>query len=809
MRILALSVSAVAALAIIGLAVAVVATHRYNAGLPRPEALAAYHPPTLTRLHAGDGRLLAELANERRIFVPVDAMPERLVEAFVASEDQRFYEHRGVDPVGIVRAMLQNLENIGSGRRPVGASSITQQVAKNFFLSNDISIERKVREALLALRIERAISKQRIVELYLNQIYLGRRAYGVAAAALNYFDKSLDELTLSETAFLAGLPKAPSRYNPATAPRAAHARRDYVIERMLEDGYIDAAEAEAARAETVAIRPADPSRRVDAPYFAEEVRRILVSRYGWDALYDGGLSVRTTLDSRLQAIVDAALRDGLAAYDRRHGWRGPVAAVPADGDWAAALAGVPSPPGLAPWRLAAVLGLAEDRAEIGFADGTRGEIPFAEMAWARPWRENQRVGAAPARPGDALAVGDAVAVEALPDDGDGTPPDGAEERAARFALRQIPDIEGAAVALDPHTGRVLAMSGGWSFGESQFNRATQATRQPGSAFKPFVYLAAFENGYTPADIVMDAPISIDQGPGMPRWEPQNYSEEFYGPTTLRRGVEKSRNLMTVRLANRIGPSRISEIGRRFGIGDFPEVLSMALGAGETTLLQLTAAYGMIVNGGRRIEPAFIERIQDRYGRTVERRDGRGCALCAAELPADGRPPVLTGERPRVTDPASAFQIAWVLKGVVERGTGVRASRLGRPLAGKTGTSNDSFDAWFIGFSPDLVVGVFIGFDRPRTLGPRQTGSNVALPVFTTIMEAAAGGAPAMPFRIPANVLMVRIDADSGLLPAPQSERIIVEAFKPGTEPTRAGAVFAAGGGEEAGIDESPLDSGLY
>ena len=800
MRILANSVSAAFALLVAGLAVAIGAVQHYNAGLPSPEVLAAYYPPTLTRLHAGDGRLLAEFANERRIFVPVDAMPERLVEAFVSGEDQRFYEHRGVDPVGIARAVLQNLGNLGSGRRLVGASSITQQVTKNFFLSNDVSIERKIREALLALRVERTIPKRRIVELYLNQIYLGRRAYGVAAAALNYFDKSLDELTLSETAFLAGLPKAPSTYNPATNPRAAHARRDYVLDRMLADGHIDAAEAETARAETIAIRPADPSRRVRAPFFAEEVRRILVDRYGWDALYDGGLSVRTTLDSGLQAIVDAALRDGLADYDRRHGWRGPVAALDADGDWTAALAEIPPPPGLAPWRLAAVLGLAEDRAEIGFADGARGEIPFSEMAWARPWRENQRVGAAPKRPGDALAIGDAVAVEALPTGGEDEPP--------RFALRQLPDVDGAAVALDPHTGRVLAMSGGWSFGGSQFNRATQAARQPGSAFKPFVYLAAFENGYTPADIVMDAPISIDQGPNQPRWKPRNYSWKFDGPITLRRGVEKSRNLATVRLANRIGPPVVSEIGRRFGIGDFPEVLSMSLGAGETTLLQLTAAYGMIVNGGRWIAPAFVERIQDRHGRTIERRDRRACALCPAELAADGRPPALAEERPRVTDAASAFQLAWVLKGVVDRGTGRRASRLERPLAGKTGTSNDSFDAWFIGFSPDLVVGVFVGFDRPRTLGPRQTGSNVALPIFTRIMEEAIGGAPAMPFRIPSNMLMVRIDADSGLLPAPQSERIIVEAFKRGTEPTRAGAVSAAGGAEVAG-EEPPLDAGLY
>ena len=782
----------------VALAAAALGARHYSAGLPRAETLAAYFPPTITRLHAGDGRLLAEYASERRVFVPLEAMPELLIGAFIAAEDQRFYEHAGIDPIGIARAALQNLRNLGSGRRPVGGSSITQQVAKNFFLSSDLSLTRKFREALLALRIERAISKDRILELYLNEIFMGRRAYGVAAAALNYFDKSLDALTISETAFIAGLPKAPSDYNPLRSPEAARARRDFVIGRMVAEGQIGAVEAEAARAEPLEVRPRDPAGRVSAPYFAEEVRRLIAARYGEAALYRGGLAVRTTVDPELQAIADRALRDGLTAYDRRHGWRGPVATLAADDEeWAPALARVPPPPGLAPWRLALVRGVTRGAAHIGFADGSEGAIAFEDMKWARPWRPEQRVGPAPERPGSVLSPGDVVAVEALPG---GDEEEGAA--GARFALRQIPDVQGAAVALDPHTGRVLAMAGGWSFDESQFNRATQALRQPGSAFKPFVYLAALEGGWTPADRIVDGPLAIEQGPGLPLWQPENYSEEYYGPTTLRRGLEKSRNLMTVRLANKIGPPAISEIGRRFGIGDFPELLSMALGAGETTLLRLTAAYGALVNGGRLLEPAFVERIQDRYGRTVYRRDARACAACAGAAAAPAPPPPLRDRRPRATDPASAFQMVWMLRGVVERGTGVRARRLGRPLAGKTGTSNDSLDAWFIGFSPDLAVGVFVGFDRPRSLGPRQTGSNVALPVFVSIMEQALGGSPATPFRMPANVLMARIDAETGGPPAAGSETVIVEAFKPGTGPAAPGRP-AAEVADAAGAEGAP------
>ncbi len=803
MRLLAALVSIGSLALVLGLLGAALGVRHYSADLPHPSTLADYHPSTLTRLHANDGRLLAEFAAERRVFVPVGAMPELLREAFVAAEDQRFYTHFGIDPIAIARAMVQNLRNVGSGRRLVGGSSITQQVAKNFFLSNDLSLERKIREALLAFRIEHALTKERILELYLNEIFLGRRAYGVAAAALNYFDKSLDELTASEIAYLAGLPKAPSDYNPLTAPEAAHRRRDYVLGRMQAEGHIDAAAAEEARAERIVVHPRDPTRTVAAPYFAEEVRRRLSERYGDDALYRGGLSVRTTLDPRLQAAIDGALRDGLATYDRRHGWRGPITKLAPDDDWPDALSSVRRPAGLSPWRLALVRGVRRDAAEIAFADGLSGEIPFAEMEWARPWRRDQRVGPAPTRASDVLAPGDVVAVEPLPQEND------AETAVPAFALRQVPDIGGAAVALDPHTGRVLAMSGGWSFDGSQFNRATQAQRQPGSAFKPFVYLSALENGYTPADLVLDAPITIDQGPNLPRWQPENYTEEYYGPTTLRRGIEASRNLMTVRLANKLGMDKISEVSRRFGIGDIAEVLSMSLGAGETTLLRLCAAYGMIVNGGRWISPSFVERIQDRHGRTVHRRDARECDACAGDATPTDRPPPLADERARVTDPASAFQVAWMLKGVVERGTAIRMASLNLPLAGKTGTSNESFDTWFIGFSPDLVIGVFVGFDQPRTLGPRQTGASVALPIFSAIVEEALDGRPAMPFRIPANIMMVRIDADTGLLPSPASENVIVEAFKPGTEPRRTSPPASAAGDALPADALTGLDTGLY
>ena len=773
-------------IAIVGAGGLLYGFYHFGRRLPDYTQLEDYEPPVMTRVHAGDGRLLAEYAVERRVFVPIGAYPKRVVAAFLSAEDKTFYEHYGIDLPSIVSAAIRNVRNMGTDRRLVGASTITQQVAKNFLLSNEVSWERKVREAILALRMERAFTKDRILELYLNEIYLGFGSYGVAAAALNYFNKSLDELTVEEAAFLAALPKAPNNYNPLTYPDAAKARRDWVIGRMAEDGHIDAETVARATATPIRLRQWAETEYVSADYFAEEVRRQLLDRYGESQLYNGGLSVRTTLDPWLQAIADRELRRGLVAYDRRHGWRGPLARMDgfgADGtmpaDWAIRLSEIEPPRGLEPWRTSVILGVDEAGADLGFADRSRGRIPLAELRWARPWLKGQHLGPKVRRPSDVLAAGDVVAVEAVTADGEGKAyPDGT------FGLRQMPAIDGALVALDPHTGRVLAMAGGYSYARSQFNRATQAWRQPGSAFKPIVYLAALEAGYTPATLILDAPFVIDQGPGLPKWRPANYTKKFYGPSTMRLGIEKSRNLMTVRLAQTIGMDRIVDYATRLGVVDtMPPHLSFALGAKETTLLRLTMAYGMLVNGGRRTESTLIDRIQDRQERTVFRHDARPCGTCRAVQWTGQVVPQLADTRKAIADPASAYQIVSMMHGVVERGTGRRIKAVGKPLAGKTGTTNDSRDTWFIGFSPDLAVGVFAGFDEPASLGRREQGASVAGPIFRDFMAAALENEAAIPFRIPPSIRLVRVEAASGRLAEPGSRGVILEAFKPGTEPS--------------------------
>ncbi len=773
----------------------------YGQDLPDYQQLADYEPPVMTRVHAGNGSLIAEYAIERRVFVPVEAMPRHVKEAFISAEDQHFYRHFGVDPIGIVRAAITNLRNLGS-RRAVGASTITQQVAKNFLLTNERSIERKIREAIIAIRMERAYSKDRILELYLNEIYLGAGSYGVAAAAINYFDKSLDDLSLAEAAFLAGLPKAPANYHPVRHPEAARARRNYVLRRLTEDGRIAAEDARRAASSEIIIRQRGGATFADAGYFAEEVRRELGAIYGEHGLYEGGLSVRTTLSPRLQSILDRGLREGLIAYDMRHGWRGPVAHFQDFNGWRRRLAEIKVPDGGRGWRAAMVVELSDTDVRLGFADGHEGTIPFVEMKWARPWLQGQEVGASPDTPTDVLAVGDVIVAEAVRENEEGE-----SYPFGTYGLRQIPEIQGGAVALDPHTGRVLAMTGGFDSGISEFNRVTQARRQPGSAFKPFVYMAGLDSGYSPSTLILDAPFVIDQGEGLGKWKPANYTRNFYGPSTMRLGVEKSRNLMTVRLAQTLGIETVADYAERFGVVDhLPHQLSMALGAGETTLMRMATAYAMIVNGGRRIEPTLIDRIQDRNGHTVFKHDTRECD-CQSEMWQGAGPPQLPDPRERVIDPGTAYQMVSMLQGVVERGTGRRINAIDKPLAGKTGTTNDSFDSWFIGFSPDLVIGVYTGFDQPRSLGSRESGSTVAAPIFKQIMEEALSGEAAIPFRVPNGIRLVRINAETGLVATSGETNVILEAFKPGTVPRAAGPVLD--GGYDAAASTNGSGSGIY
>ncbi len=759
--------------------------NKYGRDLPDYRQLATYEPPVMTRVHAGDGRLLAEYAIEKRVFIPIAAMPKLVIQAFLAAEDQNFYSHPGIDFTGVARAIVINFKNIGKSRRLVGASTITQQIAKNFLLTNEVSWTRKVKEAILAFRMERAFTKDRILELYLNEIYLGFGSYGVAAAALNYFNKSMDQLTIAEIGFLAALPKAPNNYNPRTRSSAARGRRDWVIGRMLEEKFITAEQAETAVAEPLVLRKRAETEFVTADYFAEEVRRELAARYGDDDLYKGGLSVRTTVDPRLQGIADATLRNGLYAYDRRHGWRGAITRLAtevrldAPVDWKRELAKVERPKGLLHWSLAVVLGADPKFAYIGVESGAKGRIPMSELTWARPWLEGQKRGPKVKAPGDVLRRGEVIAVEPVTETAEAKayPPE-------TYGLRQIPEVNGALVAIDPHTGRVLAMSGGYAYAHNQFNRVTQAMRQPGSAFKPFVYLAALEMGYTPSTLILDAPFVIDQGPGLPKWRPANYSNKFYGPSTMRLGLEKSRNLMTVRLAQTIGMDRVAASAKRFGVVDkMPEILAMALGSGETSLMRLTTGYAMLVNGGKRITPTLIDRIQDRHGVTVFRHDGRTCTGCRARSWTQQRPPLVPDTRNRVTDAGSAYQAVAMLEGVVERGTGRRIRAVGKPLAGKTGTTNQERDTWFIGFAPDLAVGVFIGFDTPRPLGRHETGSSVSAPVFRDFMAAALDGKPAIPFRIPPGIRLVRINARTGQLARTGDKNVILEAFKPNAMPS--------------------------
>jgi penicillin-binding protein 1A len=774
---------------------------QYSQNLPEHTVLANYEPPVTTRVHAGDGSLLAEYANQRRLYLPIQAIPRQVVNAFLAAEDKNFYTHPGIDPEGILRAGGQYLGLLRGSSRQSGASTITQQVAKNFLLSSDRTVERKVKEMLVAMRIESTYTKDKILELYLNQIYLGAGNYGVAAASLNYFGKSLHELDLHEIAYIAALPKGPENYHPVRNRDRAIERRNYVIERMQADGHIKRDVADAAKKQPLGVtfRSFSPN-SFAAGYFAEEVRRELAERYGFRKLYEGGLSVRTTLDPAMQVMARRSLVDGLVRFDEARGWRGATQKLAIGArEWGAALADIKALGDVQPWRLAVVLDANAQSARVGLQPQ---RLPSGELSTEREtgfitadgikWTRRPNVAAA-------VQAGDIVYVE--PQEG----------KPGQFRLRQVPEIAGALVAMDPFTGRILAMAGGFSFDQSEFNRATQAQRQPGSSFKPFVYAAALDNGYTPSSIIVDSPIEVDQGNGEV-WRPENYDGNSGGPRTLRNGIERSRNLMTVRLAQDVGMPLVAEYAKRFGVYDeMLPVLAMSLGAGETTVLRMTAGFSMFANGGKRIKPTLIDRIQDRWGATIFRHDDRVCDKCAIEKWNDQPEPRLIDNREQVIDPLTAYQMTSIMQGVIQRGTATVIKELGRQyLAGKTGTTNDAKDVWFVGYSANLAVGVYLGYDKPRSLGDSATAGQYAAPIFRDFMRLALRGKPDTPFKVPAGIKLIRVSADTGLRAGPGDKGGLLEAFKPGTAPPDTLLIPGAGTANAAGDRSvSSGTGGLY
>src|SRR5437588_1105052 len=762
----------------------------YSKDLPDYSQLQDYEPAVMTRVHAADGSLLGEYAKERRLYLPIQAVPKLVINAFLAAEDKNFYEHGGIDYSGMARAAVAYIQNYGSNRRPQGASTITQQVAKNFLLTNEVSFARKIKEALLAMRIEKTYSKDKILELYLNEIYLGLGAYGVAAASLVYFDKSVNELTVAEAAYLAALPKAPAALHPVRNRDRAIERRNYVIDRLVENGWIKQADADKARKEALNVTSRSNAAHIFAgEYFAEEVRRDIFERYGEKKLYEGGLSVRTTLDPKLQVMARTTMTAGLVNFDEATGWRGAISKLDISGDWGVKLADVKSLSDISPWRMAVVLETSDQSARIGFQPGRElggavskqrqtGIVTLDGVRWAKAASGPARF-KTPTAVSQVLSPGDVIYADPLILK-DGTRVEG------QFRLRQLPEVSGAMVVMDPWTGRVLAMVGGFSFDQSQFNRATQAYRQPGSSFKPLVYSSALDNGYTPSTVVVDAPIEIDQGQGAGVWRPENYSTGKYrGPTTLRNALRLSLNTVTVRLAQDIGMPLIGEYAKRFGVYDeLPNYLSHALGAGETTVMRMVTAYSMFANGGRRVKSTLIDRIQDLYGRTIFKHDARECRGCDAPSGWQNQAePQLVDRREQVLDTMTAYQLTSMMEGVVQRGTAAVMREVGKPIAGKTGTTSDGKDVWFIGFSPDLVVGLYLGYDKPRSLGRAAQGGHTAAPIVKDFMKLALADKPATPFKIPAGIRLVRIDAKSGMRPNPgEGGRTILEAFKPGTAP---------------------------
>ena len=777
--------------------------------LPSYERLAEYEPPVMTRIHAHDGSMIKEYARERRIFVPINTIPKLVTEAFISAEDKRFYDHGGLDFIGIARASLKYAERMMTGRGSIqGASTITQQVAKNMLLNSDRTFDRKLREAILATRIERAFSKDKILELYLNEIFLGVNAYGIAAAGLTYFSKELKDLTIEEAAYLAALPKAPSFYHPYRRTKEATARRNWIIDEMAGNGFITRPQADAAK-----LKPLTPNMRsfgahvFASDFFAEDVRRTILAQYGEEKLYAGGLSVRTTLDPQLQRYAHRALHQGLVAFDRSRGWRGALQKIDVSGDWGQRLSQIDVATDIAPWRLGVVIEVTRQNVLVGLRphspqagqqltkEREAVRVAFEEMRWAgRFIATDKEKGRGPGQPSDLLNVGDVIWVS----------PKDAEKPDGPWSLMQVPEVGGGLLAMDPHTGRILAVSGGFSFEISQFDRALQAKRQPGSSYKPLVYAAAIDNGYKPTSIVLDEPVDIESKPGQ-KWEVSNYGGgQGAGPSTLRTGIEKSRNLMTARLGQDLGMPIIQEYSKRFGAyDDLPPLPAMVLGAGETTVVRMVTAYAAFANGGKQVRATLVDRIQDRWGRTVWRHDQRRCENCNAQSWQNQQEPEIADDRRQIIDPHTAFQMTAIMEGVVTRGTAtvIKSFVPNTPLAGKTGSTNESKDVWFVGYSPDLVVGVYVGYDNPKPMGS-ATGGQVAAPIFGNFMKLALADKKAVPFRQPAGIKQVWVNKTTGLRANRGDGDAIAEYFKPGEEPDDSSSFLgfeqAAGGGDRGG-----------
>jgi len=720
--------------------------------IPDYKFLKNYKPPVSSKVYSGDGVLVADFSREKRVFVPYETIPKNVINSFLSAEDKNFFTHPGVDAKGVMRAIINNISNIKNSKRLEGASTITQQVAKNFLLTNEVSLNRKIKEAILAFRIERTLSKERILELYLNQIYLGGGSYGVAAASLEYFDKSIKDLDYAEAALLAALPKAPSRYNPYRNIKLAKFRRDLVLKNLYENNYIDYNKYVDLRQKKIELKKNKKIFFEDSQYYIEDVRKKIINDLGFDKLYKQGFNINTPIDLNLQSFATYALRKGLIEYDKRKGWRGPLLNIRNyNNDWSKNLDKYNLEKTIN-WKIAIIKDLSDYYATLETKDGNEGIIKYEDISWTK---KNIK---------ELFEIGDVIYVEKNTDNS--------------FSLKQEPLINGGIVVMDPFTGRVLALSGGFSFKKSEFNRATQASRQPGSAFKPFVYALALENDYTPSTLVLDAPLVLDQGEDLKLWKPQNYGKKFYGLSTLRTGLEKSRNLMTVRIAQDLGVDKIINFSKKLGIYENPdEILSISLGSTETTLLKLTSAYSAFVNGGKLVSPILIDRIQDSEGNTIVNNELRKCLDCNEISYLSKNYPKIRDDYDQIFSQQTAYQMTSILEGVVQRGTGKKLKSLNLDIGGKTGTTNNNTDTWFIGFTSDLVVGVYVGLDNPQPLGKNETGAKTALPIFKYFLESSVNKSQARPFKVPNDIVMMVVDPNTGQKVKFTSKNTIIENYK--------------------------------